>query len=184
VTVVGFSAGGVLAGWAAQHRRDIDQAVIISPVFGLKVVPPALAKPAAKLLLSWPNFFRWWDPKLRTEAPGPQHSYPRYSTRALGQILRLGLAVQAAARQSKPAAPSILLVTNPNDWAVNNDLTAEIVQCWRNNGSDNVQTYEFKAELELGHDLIDPAQVAQRVDLVYPILMDLIDNQLSVNGNQ
>lgn len=176
ITVLGFSAGGVLAGWAAQHRRDIEQAVIISPAFGLKLVPLLLASPAVRLLLIWPNRFRWWNPELKTESPGPQHAYPRYSTRALGQILRLGLAVRSAARQSKPAAPSILIVTNPNDWAVNNDLTAEIVRCWRNNGSRQVQTYQFDRAPELGHDLIDPAQPAQRIDLVYPILVDLISN--------
>jgi carboxylesterase len=183
VTVAGFSAGGVLAGWAAQYRPDIAQAVIISPAFGLKVVPLPLAKPAAKLLLTWPNVFRWWDPRFKAETPGPPHAYPRYSTRALGQILRLGLAVRTAARQSKPAVPSILVVTNPHDWAVNNDLTAEITRCWCNNGSGQVRTYAFEVALELGHDLIDPAQVAQRINVVYPILMDLIDNRPSVNSN-
>jgi carboxylesterase len=177
VTVVGFSAGGVLAGWAAQHRSDIQQAVIISPAFGLKVVPPALSKPAARLLLAGPNRFRWWNTQYKAEAPGPQHAYPRYSTRALGQILRLGLAVRFAARQSRPAVPSILVITNPNDWAVNNDMTAEIAHYWQNNGAGQVQTYRFDAGLELGHDLIDPDQVAQQVETVYPILVDLIDDR-------
>jgi carboxylesterase len=178
VTVVGFSAGGVLAGWAAQHRSDIQQAVIISPAFGLKVVPPALSRSAASLLLTGPNRFRWWDTDHKMDSSGPQHAYPRYSTRALGQILRLGIAVRRAARQASPAAPSILVITNPNDWAVNNDLTAEIVHYWQNNGTaGQVQTYHFDAGLALGHDLIDPDQVAQQVEVVYPILVDLIENR-------
>ncbi|MEW5960674.1 MAG: alpha/beta fold hydrolase [Chloroflexota bacterium] len=174
VTVVGFSAGGVLAGWAAQQRADLEQAVIICPSFALKIVPLWLSAPFARLLLTWPNFYRWWDAQLKTEASGPQYAYPRYSSRALGQILRLGLAVRAAARRTEPATSSILVITNPNDWAVNNDFTAEIVSHWRNNGSGNIGTYEFDIEHRLGHDIIDPHQVAQRVELVYPILVDLI----------
>jgi esterase/lipase len=176
VTVVGFSAGGVLAGWAAQHRADIAQAVIISPSFALKIIPLWLAVPFAKLLLAGPNFYRWWDARLKTEISGPPYTYPRYSSRALGQILRLGLVVRAAARQTRPAAPSILVVTNPNDWAVNDDFTAQIVSYWRSNGSAQVRTYEFDVKHQLGHDIIDPHQVAQRVELVYPILVDLIDH--------
>jgi hypothetical protein len=38
-----------------------------------------------------------------------------------------------------------------------------------------LRTYEFSADLKLGHDLIDPGQPYQRVDVVYPKLMELID---------
>ena len=34
----GISAGGLVTGWAAQQRQDIDQAVLISPCFGFAVV--------------------------------------------------------------------------------------------------------------------------------------------------
>jgi len=88
--------------------------------------------------------------------------------------------MRAAARQSQPATPSILVITNPNDRAVNNDLTAEIAQCWQNNGSGQIETYNFEAGLRLGHDLIDPDQVAQQVDTVYPILVELIHRRQPV----
>jgi carboxylesterase len=177
LTVAGFSGGGVLAGWTAQHRPDVDRVVIIAASFGLKVIPTPLITPAVKLLLTWPNSFQWWDPKLMTEVQGPPYGYWRFSTRALGQILRLGLAVRSAARRSKPAVGSILVMTNANDWAVDNPLAAEIVSRWRNNGASNVQIYEFPAELNLLHDLLPPEYPAQRVDMVYPILVDLINNQ-------
>ncbi len=173
VTVAGFSAGGVLAGWVAQHRPDVARAVIIAPSFALKVIPLPLATLAARLLLTWPNTFQWWDPHLKTQALGPSYGYWRFSTRALGQILRLGLAVRTAARRTGPAVGSILVVTNHNDWAVHNVLTAEIVAHWRSHGGQ-VQSYEFAAELNLLHDLLPPEHPRQRVDLVYPILVDLI----------
>ena len=177
LTVAGFSGGGVLAGWTAQRRPDVDRVVIIAASFGLKVVPTSLLTPAVKLLLAWPNIFRWWDPKLMTEVQGPPYGYWRFSTRALGQILRLGLAVRSAARRSKPAVGSILVVTNANDWAVDNPLAAEIVSHWRNNGASNVQIYEFPTELNLLHDLLPLEYSAQRADVVYPILVGLIKNQ-------
>ena len=42
ITLAGLSQGGVLAGWAAQTRADLDQAVLLSPGFGLKLVPTPL----------------------------------------------------------------------------------------------------------------------------------------------
>ncbi len=173
VTVAGFSAGGVLAGWVAQYRPDVARVVIIAPSFGLKVIPLPLATLAAKLLLTWPNSFQWWDRRFMTQAPGPPYGYFRFSTRALGQILRLGLAVRAAARRAGPAVGSILVVTNHNDWAVHNPLTAEISEHWRSRGGQ-VQRYEFAAELNLLHDLLPLEYPRQRADLVYPILVDLM----------
>ena len=41
VVMMGISAGGVTTAWAAQHRSDIDLAVIISPAFGFKTDPCA-----------------------------------------------------------------------------------------------------------------------------------------------
>jgi carboxylesterase len=35
VTVVGLSAGGVVAAWLAQHRPEVARAVLIAPSFGL-----------------------------------------------------------------------------------------------------------------------------------------------------
>lgn len=179
ITVVGFSAGGVLAGWTAQHRADVERVVIISPVFWLKAIPAALTRPFLKLILTLPNFYRWWDPVLKADAPGPQHAYPRYSSRALAQILRLGLAVRIAARSAKPAARSIAVVTNPNDWAVDNVVTKEVAAHWRHNGAGTLQTYEFAASYELPHEIIDPDNEAAQTDLVYPVLVELISGTMS-----
>ena len=44
------------------------------------------------------------------DAPS-DHNYPRLSTHALGQILRLSLATQSLARQQAPLAGSILVIT-------------------------------------------------------------------------
>ena len=175
VVMVGFSGGGVTTAWAAQYRNDIDLAVIISPTFGYKKIPTPLTLPAANLYLALPNSFQWWDPS-RQDDIGPAYAYPRYSTRALAELLRLGFAVQVAAQREPPAAHSILAVTNANDPDINNVLTAAVVKAWRGHNA-RVRTYEFEAALRLGHDLIDPTQPDQRIDIVYPRLIHLITSK-------
>lgn len=171
--LVGISGGGVTTAWAAQYRQDLGLAVIISPGFGFQQIPTALTAPAANLFLVVPNAYQWWDPNLKEAVP-PAYAYPRYSTRALAQILRLGQAVRSTARQTPPAARAILVVTNANDNAVNNELITRVVDMWRKMGGQ-VTTFEFEKDLRLGHDLIDPTQPDQRIDLVYPRLIELIN---------
>jgi pimeloyl-ACP methyl ester carboxylesterase len=173
VTVAGLSMGGVMAGWTAQERPEVERAVLIAPGFGLYPLPAILVRPATHLFLRMPNFFIWWDPKLKDKVPDPGYGYPRYATHALAQMLRLGAAVRARARGNPPAARSIVLVTNANDLAVDNCTTCHLGATWQRHGGQ-VQTYEFAADLMLPHDLIDPKAAGQKIDAVYPVLLELI----------
>jgi carboxylesterase len=173
VTLLGISMGGVVTGWAAQNREDIDLAVLISPGFGFAQVQPALTLPVKNLYSILPNSYEWWDPALQ-ENIGPPHAYPRYATRTLAQILRLSFVVQAQARQNGPAARTIWVVTNANDSSVSQPMTERVVSLWRKKGAGALYTYQFPADLHLGHDLIDPLQPDQRIDVVYPKLLEII----------
>ena len=170
VTLAGISMGGTTTAWAAQHRGDLDLAVLISPAFGFQMFPAPVTAPAVKAFVVLPNFYMWADSELK-EASGTDFTYPRRSTRALAQTLRLGMAVQAQSAEAAPVARSMLVVTNANDPSVDNGLTAEMVSRWREWGVD-VETYEFPANLDLKHDLISPWQETQPV--VYPVLVDLV----------
>lgn len=172
VTVAGISCGGVVTAWAAQQRNDVDLAVVISPAFGFQAIQKPLTVPIMNYSLLAPNSFTWWDAELKETAPPPQ-AYPRYATHALAQTLRLGFAVQVGAFWSAPQAGSFLVITNANDGSVDNTFAYDVEHRWQDYGVD-VRTYEFPAELRLGHDLIDPTQPDQRTDLVYPQLISLI----------
>ncbi len=173
VVMMGISAGGVTTAWAAQQRDDIDVAVIISPAFGFKQIPTPLTAAVMNIFTVLPDSFTWWDPILQADVP-PSYAYPRYSKRALAQILRLGFAVQKDIGRNPPAAKKIVVVFNPNDNEINNELTRNIVQRWQSH-SANVTTYDFDASLKLGHDLIDPSHLDQKIEIVYPKLVELIN---------
>ena len=74
----------------------------------------------------------------------------------------------------QPSAKKMVVVFNANDNSVNNALTMDVVKSWQAHAA-NLTTYEFEANLKLDHDLIDPSQPNQRIDIVYPRLIDLIN---------
>lgn len=172
IAFLGLSVGGVMAAWAAQHRSEIDKAVVIAPSIGFTNLGAArLSSFAIRLLRILPNigtqhFFRFSD--------GPQYSYLGFSSRSFGVVMRFGESILKSAKLEKPAAQSILMVTNAADTAVNRKINRELVNFWRANGYDQIEEYEFSADKKLIHDIIDPQQVQQQTDLVYPILLDLI----------
>jgi esterase/lipase len=177
ISVMGLSMGGVVTAWVAQNRGDVDRAMIISPVFGVLAVPMRLTPLIVWMYMHLPNRFRWWDPNLKAKVPRPPYVYPRLATRTLSHILHLGFAVRAQARHNKPAARSVLMVTNANDLAVDNRAAAELAANWRRSGAANLHTCEFDARQQLNHDLIDPLQVGAKTGLVYPVLLDLMIEQ-------
>lgn len=173
VIMLGISTGGVIASWATQNRSDLDLAVIISPVFGFKQIPTPLTAAVMNIYGWLPDGYEWWDAKLQANAP-PPYAYPRYSKHALVQALRLGFATRAAAQRLPPVAKKMIVVFNPNDNSVNNELTREYVKIWQANGA-NLTTFEFGPEVTVGHDLIDPTQPDQQIEIVYPLLIGLTE---------
>ena len=176
VTVAGLSAGGTLAAWAAQQRDDVAQAVLIAPLFHIVGMPPFSIRPAASTILATPNFYMWWDNEARERAIGPPYAYPRYPVHAVGALLRLSFAVQDGAERRPPATREIVLVNNDADGTISNSATAAFGALWARNGAI-VRSFTFPADLALDHDVIDPNHPEQRIELVYPILIDLIEGK-------
>lgn len=173
VVMMGLSVGGATTSWAAQNRSDIDLAVIISPALGFKQIPTPLTAFAMNAYKILPDAMVWYDEKLKENVVGAVYSYPRYSRHALVQSLLLGYAIKSQANQSPPAAKKMIVVFNANDTTINNALTEEFVTSWLAHGA-NLSRYDFGIDLKLGHDLIDPTAPDQKVDVVYPVLLDLV----------
>jgi hypothetical protein len=102
------------------------------------------------------------------------YSYRGYQMHALFENLRLGFAAEEDAKKVKPAAGSILVITNANDESVNNEVVAEFEQLWLDHGKQFLQTYQFEKELGIPHDMITVTRPDNHVDIVYPVLLELI----------
>jgi carboxylesterase len=175
VVVAGLSGGGVMAAWAAQQRSDVALALVAAPALGLPFVPPLISEAARGAIGALPNRFIWWDPRVKEELPDCPHAYPRWPTKALGEIMRLGALLRKEAKGAAPAAQRIIMVTNDNDLAVNNRMARRLLADWRKLVGDRVQEYRFPKAQGVFHDMIDPTQSRQRIDVVYPVWLELID---------
>jgi alpha-beta hydrolase superfamily lysophospholipase len=173
VVVLGLSAGGVMAAWAAQERSDVACAVPIAPLLATGLVHGLLTPAATRLGLLLPNAFVWWDPHAREELGGPRHVYPRFSTRATAQSMLLGAAIEARALRERPQARAIVMITVGGDAGVDNRASERLVAAWRAHGA-SVVAYQFPARLHLNHDIIDPEQVGANPALVYPVIEGLV----------
>jgi alpha-beta hydrolase superfamily lysophospholipase len=171
IVVLGISAGGLLAAYVAQFR-PIATAVSVAPSFALLRLPYAVSRLVERCALVLPNRFLWWNPMLR-ERQTPPTAYPRFSTRALAQSLRVGDAVYDAARRQPPLARRIATVVNCNDPAVNNAVTKRVAAAWSAWNSAEVAYVEM-TDWPRMHDVLDPQQRRARIDLVYPKLLDLL----------
>jgi pimeloyl-ACP methyl ester carboxylesterase len=172
ITFLGLSVGAVMAAWVAQHRPEINKAVIIAPSIGFtNLGADRFSSFAIRLFRILPNI---GTQHFSPFSDGPKHSYLGFSSRSFGVVMVLGKSILKSAKQEKPAAQSILMVTNAADTAVNSKINRELVNFWRANGYEQLEEYEFSADKKLIHDIIDPQQVQQQTALVYPILLDLI----------
>lgn len=171
VRVVGFSLGGLLTTWIAQHH-DVDEAIALSPLLGLAVVPFGLTRIAVTVLRKLPNAFVWWDPIKRAKLM-PAHGYPRFSTHALAEALTIGLDVLAEARERGPRS-RITLVTNAGEMGVNNGAVARLAAFWRVAGGAHVERLCIGG-LGPSHDIVEPLREGGQAEKSYPFFFRLLD---------
>jgi len=174
VTVAGFSLGGLLTTWIAQHD-SVHRAVAIAPFLGVAMVPNRWMPPLAELLLRLPNRFQWWDPVAR-ERQLPEHGYPRYATHALAHAYRLARDVLDEATAHAPRTTDFVFVTNAREAAVNNRAVFRIVEQLRAHHSTNVRHVELTG-LPLSHDVIEPLRHPNLADRVFPQLLSIIEGE-------
>jgi len=171
VVVAGFSLGGLVAAWMAQHEK-VDRVVAISPFLGLSIMPERLASRATHLALRLPNRFVWWNPFLR-ERLMPAHGYPRYPTHAVAQAFRMSLELFRLAGERAPATPEIDFVLNRSEVVVSNRSAVRLGALWRAHGA-TVRVNHLQS-LPPSHDIIEPLRSAWIVPRVYPELLALVE---------
>ncbi len=172
VTIAGFSLGGLLAAWSAQHY-ELDRCVAIAPFFGVSWIPSALMPGISTLLLRVPNRFAWWDPILR-ERQMPAHGYPRYATHAIAHAYRMSHALLAEASTRGPTAARVVLVTNAREAAVNNRAIRRLYARWHAHDAGAVELIALTG-LPPSHDIVEPLRAGGLADRAYSRLLAAID---------
>ncbi len=168
VDLMGLSVGANEVAVLASQRGDIDQAILMNPFFGIKGVPSFMTRSVTGVSLTLPNMFLWWDRQAKENLAGPTSAYYGFYTHVIGQYLRM-----TAFLKDKPMeAKQLIVITNGNDDAVNNGVTDDFIQQWRELG-ENVTTYRFPESDKLNHDMIDPMQPDARIDVAYPKILEL-----------
>jgi esterase/lipase len=176
IVVGGLSGGGTLTSWVAQNHEEVDRAIAVAPFLGIGFIPTPLNRVVARIIDDIPNINMWWDPTTGADNPNTaSYSYPGYPLHALAEYLRLGFAARDLADQAKPAVASIMVINNAHDDSVNNGITNQLVQAWKDHGEEFLRTYEFDEDLGLPHDLITPTREDGNPALVYPVIIDSIE---------
>ncbi len=174
VTVAGFSLGGLLAIWSAQHVA-IESAVAIAPFLGVSWIPNRWMSPMMELALRVPNRFGWWNPIAR-ERQLPAHGYPRFATHAVAQSYRLARQVMRDASAAPVLARRVTFVINAREAAINNRAVRRLAARLRQQAEGRVHAIEL-TDLPFSHDIIEPLRHPELADRVYPRLLEVIDPQ-------
>jgi carboxylesterase len=170
VMVVGLSAGADVAIWIAQHRADVTRVVVIAPAISLARVPSLFDAPVMNLMMRVPNLtFHQAPDTLRP------HAYFGVSTRALGQTLRFGASVMHDVEHGSPAVRDLAVVINGNDHTIDVSPVLRMAELWRDRDGAHTAVFRFDAKLRLPHDVIDVTQRCGMPDVVYPVVVALLE---------
>ena len=173
VYVAGLSAGGTLSAWIAQNRTEVTRAVLIAPALGFsRHEGTRLQKGIALLLPLLPDIRTDW---FSVDPDSLDHTYPGFSSKALGQLLRMSVATFAGALDRAPRVQDVALVTSKSDGAVSDLLAWQLIGLWRSKGLRKFAAVDFPKEMKIEHDMIDPAQKNQQIEIVYPVLVSLLN---------
>lgn len=174
VFVLGLSAGGDVAAWIAENRPEVKRIVVIAPALRLARLPSLLDAPAMNFMSRIPNI------TIHQQGDSTRkHAYFGVSTRALGHMLQFGQSIINDAEHHPPVVSQIVLVTNGNDHTIDGGAAEELTQLWQAHDSTlSLKTYQFPTRLGLPHDVIDVTQHCGLPQVVYPVMIALIENRV------
>jgi pimeloyl-ACP methyl ester carboxylesterase len=169
VYVVGIGAGGTLAAWIAEQRKEVKGVVAVSPAFGIGQIPGFLSGSAMNLFGRLPNV----DLPIGSSLPG---SYSNTSSHAAVAVYRIGQSVLEQAELARPVALQVAVLANDADSSIPRGDITSLVQGWRARGAQ-VRFASMPADLGLPHDLIDERAPNAHIGMVYPIVEQLLAGQ-------
>ena len=166
--------GGAITAWLGQIHPEIDLAVVIAPAIAYRVLPSALLPVAIPVISLLPDRMHWWDGKLKEKIEGAEYNYAWVSMHGLAIFPRMGMEIRKLNRKTPPAAKEIWMVINDHDADVDGAYVQKVAQEWQEKKTGAIHIYHFPDELGIVHDCISVEQPKQKVDIVYPVLLDII----------
>jgi dienelactone hydrolase len=157
VWVVGLSAGGTLASWAAATRDEVSRAVIMAPL----VAPKGFPMPAVRLCVKYPRivprFYMWWDPRAK-DALGDNspYAYPGFPLPAVMPFLHLSESLFDGTVSVSHRLDRVVLVTNEHDLAVRQDAAVAFATEVFAGSADSFGEAHIDPALRWTHDFVDP----------------------------
>jgi pimeloyl-ACP methyl ester carboxylesterase len=166
VIVMGLSGGGTMALWAGL-KYNLKQVVSIAPFIDPMYYPKRLRRLIVQLIRILPNFFLWWESDVKEKIDSPPYAYAWFSTKAIGRFLQVAISLENELHKNNPKTKNFTLVLNQVDTAANPQRLSSFIHKLQEAQAD-VDEVIFKAEEKIHHDMIDPNQQGQKVNLVYP----------------
>jgi esterase/lipase len=168
IIVVGLSAGGVLAGWIAEHHPEVQRTVLIAPAIAPGRLSDGESEGLVILASKLPEVVRMTAP-IDTSRP---ENIPGITTRGLAELLRLGRRVHDDAELAPPAVHEIAFLLNEADQTVSESAALDLAQRWMDRGA-SVQAYRLSAATKLPHNVMELPSHGGNPELVYPLVETL-----------
>ncbi|WP_109830592.1 alpha/beta hydrolase [Reichenbachiella versicolor] len=181
VRTIAISGGATLAACAAYYYDNVDVAVLSSPFFLPKLSLPFDYSQnfVINTLKIMPPEFKWWNDSIQDNATsGPLHAYPRIHTKGILAFIEIAaqLRKDLESGQFPQQKSRIVFIKSMGDQSVRNDVIDEYAELWRGYENTEVLEYTLDPELGLKHDYLEPLQSFARIDVVYPLLIDFLQN--------
>jgi esterase/lipase len=170
VEVVGLSGGGNLAALMAHDRDEVAEAVVISPLFGVDMLPGLVTRPIVAWSRVLPDFYFWWDPIKKADHV-PADAYPNYSLKSISAFFEVAYDFMRREPSRSDGLDRVVIVTNGADRSVDESLARESIGQELRGIAGQYEEYEYPAELGYAHDLIDPqGSNATSIEAIYRTL--------------
>jgi esterase/lipase len=168
IIVAGLSAGGGIAAYLSQTRREVHRAVLIAPAIAAGLVSEDDGRLITAIAARLPEV---------TRTNKPDSTRPDFvqglTTHGLAEVLRLGQLVRDKANDDPPAGAEMAFLLNENDHTVSEEASMELARSWYQHGA-RVTVYRFPAALGLPHNLMETAARGGNPDLVMPVVEALV----------
>lgn len=156
VWVIGLSAGGTLAGWAAATRIEIRRLVLAAPLVAPKGFPLPLVRLMVRFRGIVPKAYWWWDPRKKADLGHSPYAYPGFPIPGLMPFLHLSEAMIDHSVAAGHELDRVVLTSNPGDFAIRRDAAREFAADVFGTRSRYYGEVNIDPGMKWMHDFVDP----------------------------